>query len=92
MSNSHYDPSLPKYEWGRKWTTKAVSEKQFQMIERLASELHLTITSDLNILSRGTASMIIENLKCAKINGNNHIYYDDIRYRTNQFTFEEEQS
>ncbi len=91
--NSNYNPDLPKYEWGSAWRSKAISEKQFSMIERLAAELNLTITCDLNTLSRGTASTVIDQLTEAKRNGGSegqyrNSYYNEIRHRTSKFTFE----
>lgn len=89
-----YNPDLPKYEWGSAWRSKAISEKQFGMIERLSAELNLTITSDLNTLSRGTASMVIDQLVEAKNSGGANgqhrgAYYSEIRHRTSKFTFKE---
>ena len=93
MRNQLYNPSLPKYEWGSSWKSKAISDKQFSTIDRLASELSITITSDLNTLSRGTASMVIDQLMNAKNSGGSdgqhrHVYYSEIRHRTSKFTFE----
>jgi len=88
-----YNPDLPKYEWGSAWRKQAITAKQFAMIERLAAELSITLTSDLNILSRGTASMVIDQLSDAKRNGGEqgqwrHHSYDEIRHRTSTFQFE----
>jgi hypothetical protein len=92
MSN-HYNPNLPQYEWGSAWRSKAISEKQFTMIERLAADLNIAIISDLNTLLRGTASMVIDQLSDAKRNGGaqgqwRHHNYDEIRHRTSKFQFE----
>ncbi len=88
-----YNPDLPKYEWGSAWRKLAITEKQFSLIERLAAQLNLSITSDLNTLSRGTASMVIDQLSDAKQNGGaqgqfRHHSYDEIRHRTSKFQFE----
>jgi len=92
MSN-YYNSDLPKYEWGSAWRKQAVTKKQFAMLERLATELNISITSDLNTLSRGTASMVIDQLSDAKRNGGaqgqwRHQNYDEIRHRTSKFQFE----
>lgn len=63
MSKSHYDPTHPKYEWGKSWTKNAVTEKQIAFINELATTGHLTITGDLSQISRGTASHLIDELK-----------------------------
>ena len=89
-----YNPDLPKYEWGSTWHKLAITEKQFAMIERLAAELNLTITSDLNTLSRGTASIVIDQLSDAKRNGGDQgqwrrYSYNEIKHRTSKFQFEE---
>jgi hypothetical protein len=88
-----YNPDSPKYEWGSSWKKQAISEKQYAMIERLAAELKITIASDLNILSRGAASFVIDRLSDAKRNGGDqgqwrHHDYNDLRRHESNFKFE----
>jgi len=88
-----YNPDLQKYEWGSAWRKLAITEKQYAMIERLASDLNIEIKSDLNTLPRGTASMVIDQLSNAKRNGGDqgqwrHHSYGEIRHRTSKFQFE----
>jgi hypothetical protein len=66
-----------------------LTEKQYTMIELLAAELKITITSDLNTLSRGTASMVIDQLSEAKNSSqqHRHIYYNEIKHRSSKFQF-----
>ena len=62
-TNPDYDKSKPRYEWGDGWTSKGMTEKQFNYIVALADKAGLALTEMVKALNRGGASGLIDELK-----------------------------
>lgn len=63
MAIKWYDSSKPKWEWGDGWTSKGMTEKQYNFIVTLVSKANLELTEAVKTLNRGGASGLIDELK-----------------------------
>lgn len=62
MAND-YDRNRPRFTWGDGWTSKGMTEKQFDYIVILANKAALVLTDAVKTLKRGGASGLIDALK-----------------------------
>lgn len=73
MANNRYDRNRPKYEWGDGWQKGKITEKQAQyiaaLIDKLAGRgLNVQMIVPLNTLTKGAASILIDELRNAAPN------------------------